>query len=74
MSMLGNLGAMLENVLTALGLLDDHHGNTFLLIWGSVQTLLDQLDSKLQKFINNSFFIQKIKFQLLSAFLMFIFV
>jgi len=48
MAILGNLVAMLENVVFALGgkmtLLWKH----FLLIWGSLETFLGQLGSSLQ--------------------------
>jgi len=46
----------------------------FLLILGSLQTLLDKLGITLQEFITNSYFVQKIKFKLLLSFLTFIFV
>ncbi len=53
---------------------DGHHAYTFCWFSNSLQTLLGQLVITLQKFIRNSYFVRKIKFQWLSSFLTNVFV
>jgi len=54
-TILGNrILAMLENIMSALGVNNDHYGETFHSFRDSSKILLGQLDNTPQKFIKNS--------------------
>lgn len=58
--------------MTSLGGLKITMGTLFF-IWDSLQTILEELDNTIEKFVTNLYFVKKLKFQLLSPFLIFVF-